>query len=102
MKRQLVLSVYLLLSGCGTINTAFRDDAVSRQHLKDSKTYCDVVPRVYSGVAYDFCRFNGAPVERGPGVPLLLFDFPFSGVLDTVLLPYTIYQQNKHGSIELY
>ncbi len=39
----------LVVSGCGTVTTALREDAVTVQALKAKKTYCESVPRIYSG-----------------------------------------------------
>jgi len=57
-----VLSVSL--TGCGTAATVLQDEAEAAQGLRRQKTYCQSIPRVYSGLAYDFCVLN-AP--RGPG-----------------------------------
>jgi uncharacterized protein YceK len=95
----------LTLAGCGTINTVFRDDSIASQNLKKQQTYCESIPRIYSGVAYDFCVLHGPPATQGVlatgFVPLLFFDFLASGVFDTVVLPYTIYRQHKDGGIDI-
>ena len=100
-----VLGLSLMLGGCGTTITVLREDSVTVQSLKAKKTYCDTVPRVYSGVAYDLCSLH-APPNSGSGfllngVPWAFLDVPLSGVLDTLVLPYTIYRQSADGSIEL-
>ena len=103
-----------LLAGCGTINTVFRPDAVASQNLKDSRSHCENVPRIYSGVIYGFCTLNGEPApdkslkdktlsdSDGNAFPIIAIEFIGSGVLDTLVLPYTIYRQNKDGSIEIF
>lgn len=95
----------LTLVGCGTVTTVLRDDAVVSTDLKKQKTYCQSIPRVYSGVAYDFCVLNGPPNSMGAvainDVPWVYFDFLASGVLDTLVLPYTIYRQSVDGSIDI-
>ena len=60
---------------------------------------CDgknTIPRVYSGVSNDM-RFlhNGAGEDTG----IVIFDFPFSLIADTLVLPYTIYTQSKYGNL---
>lgn len=102
------------LAGCGTINTVFRPDAVASQNLKDSRSHCENVPRIYSGVIYGFCTLNGEPAPNkslkdngilghdGNFLPVVAIEFVASGALDTLMLPYTIYRQNKDGSIEIY
>ena len=104
--RLLVLvGMTLIMGGCGTVTTVFRGDDVTVRELKGKKTYCQSVPRVYSGVSYDLCVLH-APPNSGSGmslndVPWPYLDVAVSGVLDTLLLPYTIYRQNADGSLEL-
>lgn len=109
MKRLILASlVTACVSGCGTINSTFTDDQTARQRLKAQGTRCEVIPRVYSGVAYDFCTLHADPAS-GPGpagvavndVPVVLFDFLFSAVADTFALPYTVYLQHRDGSLAL-
>ncbi len=99
------VAVCMALAGCGTINTVMREDGVAARELKSQKTYCQAIPRVYSGVSYNFCRLNGEPNPGGTFdghlnfVPLVFVDSLISGILDTALLPYTIYRQSADGSI---
>ncbi|MBF6028095.1 YceK/YidQ family lipoprotein [Pseudomonas sp. P115] len=100
-----LLGVSLIVAGCGTVTTVLREDSVTVQSLKAKKTYCQSVPRVYSGVSYDLCVLH-APPNSGSGmslndVPWPYLDVAVSSVLDTLLLPYTIYRQNADGSLEL-
>lgn len=108
------IAICLTLAGCGTINTVFRPDAVASQNLKDSRSHCESVPRIYSGVIYGFCTLNGEPKPEkslndqsvlnsaGNAIPVIAIEAVASGVLDTLVLPYTIYRQSKDGSIEIY
>ncbi|QHF42693.1 hypothetical protein PspS35_02400 [Pseudomonas sp. S35] len=108
------LALCVPLAGCGTINTVFRPDVVASQNLKASGSHCENVPRIYSGVIYGFCTLNGEPaadkslkdsslISHGGGLlPVIAVEFVASGVLDTLVLPYTIYRQNKDGSIEIF
>ena len=108
------VAVSFSLAGCGTINTVFRPDAVASQNLKDSRSHCENVPRIYSGVIYGFCTLNGEPapdkslkdrslIDHGGGaLPIVAVEFVASGVLDTLVLPYTIYRQSRDGSIEIF
>ncbi|RON08712.1 hypothetical protein BK659_15185 [Pseudomonas brassicacearum] len=105
MKTQALLLAALMLAGCGTIQTVARPDAVAIKSLKEQKSYCGAVPRIYSGVAYDFCTLN-APLHSGideqdhkNATPVVLIDALISGALDTLLLPYTVYRQQADGSI---
>ncbi|TVT81561.1 YceK/YidQ family lipoprotein [Pseudomonas sp. H3(2019)] len=95
----------LALGGCGTVATVLQDDAEVARCLRKQKTYCQSIPRIYSGVAYDFCVLNGPPNSMVgvtmSGVPWVYFDFLVSGAFDTVVLPYTIYRQSTDGSIDI-
>ncbi|WP_426141148.1 YceK/YidQ family lipoprotein [Pseudomonas sp. DWP3-1-2] len=97
----------LALSGCGSINTVVRGDDVTSRELTREKSYCTTVPRVYSGVYYDFCLLNAPAPESektrqsGYNMPGLLLDAAVCVVLDTVALPYTVYRQSRDGSIEI-
>ena len=114
MLKILCLALCLPLTGCGTITTVFRPDAVTSQNLKDSRSHCESVPRIYSGVIYGFCQLNGEPAPNkslkdqslidhgGASIPAAAVEFVASGVLDTLLLPYTLYRQRKDGSIEIF
>lgn len=94
--------ISLALTGCGTVTTVLQDDADAAQALRRQKTYCQSIPRVYSGLAYDFCMLNAPPDPTGIFVPIVLLDFVLSGALDTVALPYTIYRQGTDGNIRIY
>nr|WP_314524777.1 YceK/YidQ family lipoprotein [uncultured Pseudomonas sp.] len=95
-------AVTLALSGCGTLNTVLRDDVAATRELRKQKTYCQSIPRVYSGLAFDFCLLNAPPDYTGVLVPLVLVDLAASGIVDTVVLPYTIYQQRTLGNMGIY
>jgi len=92
----------LALSGCGTAVTVLQDDAEAARDLRKLKTYCQSIPRIYSGLAYDFCVLNAPPDPTGILVPLVLVDLALSGALDTVALPYTVYRQSTDGNIQIY
>jgi uncharacterized protein YceK len=94
--------ISLALTGCGTVSTVLQDDADAAQALRRQKTYCQSIPRVYSGLAYDFCVLNAPPDPTGIFVPVILLDLAMSGTLDTVVLPYTLYRQGTDGNIRIY
>jgi uncharacterized protein YceK len=96
------VAISLALSGCGTVATVLQDDVAAAQGLRRQKTYCQSIPRVYSGLAYDFCVLNAPPDPTGFLVPIILLDLALSGALDTVVLPYTIYRQGADGNIRVY
>jgi len=95
-------AVSLALTGCGTAATVLQDDAAAAQGLRRQKTYCQSIPRIYSGLAYDFCVLHAPPDPTGILVPLVLLDLTLSGALDTVVLPYTVYRQGVDGNIGIY
>lgn len=92
----------LLLSGCGTVNSVIRKEGDTARELRLVKTYCQSIPRVYSGVAFDFCTLHAAPDPTGFLIPFVLVDIAVSAVADTVVLPYTVYRQSADGNISIY
>lgn len=54
MKIQAVMLATLMLAGCGTVQTVVRSDQVAANDLREIKSHCSAVPRIYSGVTYDF------------------------------------------------
>ena len=105
---------FLVLGGCGTVTTAFREDGDTVRTLKAKKTYCQSVPRIYSGVISGFCYLNSEPKpEKGvdnPGFgqpasnifPIIAIEALASGLADTLVLPYTVYRQSQDGDIQVY
>ena len=91
-----------LLSGSGTAALVLQMDADVARDLRKQKTYCQSIPRIYSGLAFDFCVLHAPPDPSGVLVPFVLLDLPLSGVLDTVVLPYTIYRQASDGNLGIY
>ncbi|WP_166218695.1 YceK/YidQ family lipoprotein [Pseudomonas atagonensis] len=91
-----------MLSGCGSALTVLQDDADASRELRKRKTYCQSIPRIYSGLAYDFCVLHAPPDPSGVLVPFVLLDLPLSGAVDTLSLPYTIYRQVSDGNLSIY
>ncbi len=58
------------------------------------------ISRIYSGFAYGYCTLN-APERYGvhDSAPIAAADMLLSVITDTLVLPYTIYQQNELGVI---
>ena len=105
LKNALVLVAAISATGCGTVNTTFRDDTVASNKLARWSSNCDSVPRIYSGAVFDYCTLDAVPRQSTgfgghPSASLVLLDMGLSGIADTLILPYTIYQQSKHGDIE--
>ncbi|HBP5564608.1 YceK/YidQ family lipoprotein [Pseudomonas paraeruginosa] len=103
----LILLGAAALGGCGSVNTLARGDASAAHDLRLQNTACSSLPRVYSGVSYNFCRLNvktGSPVApaQSDGIlEVLALDFALSGVIDTLVLPYTSYRQYRDGNLSL-
>jgi uncharacterized protein YceK len=117
MLRSSLLLGAALLGGCGSYHTLRSDDVAKASDLRLKGTHCQAIPRVYGGVIWDFCQLYGEPPASGDSVgytpppspanarigpPILpLIDVAFSGITDTLALPYTLYRQSRDGSIEL-
>lgn len=115
MRRLWPLLAIALISGCGSVRTVGSDTHASAKALQLSRTYCTEIPRIYSGVAYNFCALNGAPAtsyqrsadpsppapDAPQGLYWPLFDGLLSAATDTLMLPYTVYRQQRDGNIEL-
>ena len=92
MKKYLMILIGFYLSGCGTIMSHIEGDGYSGI---DHET----LPRVYSGAILDSrCFYHPEYSEPNNVEFLCLVDFPFSFILDTALLPYTVYRQIADGN----
>lgn len=103
MKILLVLVSTTALTACGTVTTLSESDQKISSNLSRAESYCESVPRVYSGVAYDVCKLNSKP--SGTAIDLVVGFYLMDGILsaatDTLVLPYTIVQQSRKGSIKI-
>lgn len=101
------LVMAMLLSGCGSISTIGKPDAIVASDLRRHHSNCNSIPRLYSGVSYDFCRIDSRYQSMGTdvfGSFILLFfviDTLPSAVVDTLATPYTGYQQIQHKNITI-
>lgn len=87
------------LSGCGTMRTV-SNESKAVDDLAQWNSYCPEIPRIYSGVAYQFCNLTGPERTGVHSDPYeTLIDMAASGIADTVVLPYTSYQQYKYGNM---
>ena len=57
---------------------------------------CVFLPRIYSGTIVDVCEVMFDP--GGHSAAVAFWDLPFSFVVDTVILPYTVYKQITEGN----
>ena len=103
MRLAFILLLMICIQACGTITTLSESDQRIASKLNKKDTYCESVSRVYSGVSYDFCSLNSKPndTEIDVLVGFYLLDGVLSAASDTLVLPYTIYQQSKKGSIQI-
>lgn len=98
-------TVAFVLTGCGTVQTLAPEKGKVKISYKDKKSYCQSIPRVYSGVAHNFCQLYGEPDRTSYGtaaqVPFWAIDTMVSAVADTLVLPYTVTRQMQDGSIKV-
>ena len=96
--------VSIALSGCGTFHSVALGDEATRGALQFAGSDCESIPRVYSGVHFDYC-FTRVRVKTFREIvhlaQYLVFDGALSAAADTALLPYTLYRQRRDGSIYL-
>lgn len=107
MKIQLTLILYGALTtfGCSTVKTLNPKD--DRVHIEyhGQKTYCEGIPRVYSGFSYTICQLRTEPSKDSNlggninGVPVVVIDSVCSLAADTLALPYTLVRQINEGSL---
>lgn len=91
-----------MLSGCGTLKTLSPADGHVEISYAGSKSYCQTIPRIYSGTFFEVCKLYGEPSYREniiPGLPLFMLDIPLSFIADTLVIPYTIMRQHEDGNI---
>lgn len=99
-----------MLQGCSTIMS--QSGAIkSYTSLREPKPGEQTISHIYSGVQFDGWAIAGAfrddPVSRNSGAgrvflgTLAVMDMPLSLLVDTVLLPLTVYRQMDRGSIIL-
>ena len=92
--RLLLLIPSLFLSSCMSIATLTEETSKKFDEPDNCPEDC-TVHRVYSGVSVDMCILRTD--DSGQGGAIAFWDLPFSFVLDTLVLPYTIYKQVSEG-----
>jgi uncharacterized protein YceK len=90
----LILISAITLSGCSSIYTLSSDFDKALSSSDVCPQDC-TVHRIYSGVSLDVCILRSD--NAGQGGAIAFWDLPFSFVVDTVALPYTIYKQASVG-----
>lgn len=105
--KYLLVPVVMCLNACATVKTLPPSTSHVDIEHHGKRSYCQSIPRVYSGFSYNLCKLHGEP-SRLPNlgdsfnnVPFFVIDGTFSFVADTIALPYTLYTQNKLGNIDV-
>lgn len=107
--RAALLIAIVLLYGCATVAT--QTSLMDKRYIKESSPprNAETHSNIYSGVVTDFNLLKNTALSDtndggggyGQGLVFVgvyvLIDLPLSLVADTILLPYTIYKQNKRG-----
>ncbi|QSX34540.1 YceK/YidQ family lipoprotein [Shewanella avicenniae] len=107
MKTLLLPLVACLCCSCATIKTISPDNNHVVIEHQGKKSYCETIPRIYSGISYNVCLLRGEPSKTANvggtlnNVPWFVIDSAFSVVADTIVLPYTIVTQSKDGDIQV-
>ena len=101
MRLWIVCTLAAALSGCGTIQTV-SDESKAVDNLARWESSCHSIPRAYSGFAYQFCNLNG-PARSGNhwSADTIFVDMGLSAIADTLILPYTGFQQLRWGSVPI-
>lgn len=101
MKQWIGMVLTIALSGCGTIETV-SDETKAVDNLARWESDCHSIPRAYSGFAYQFCNLSG-PARSGNhwSADTIFVDMGLSAIADTLILPYTGYQQLRWGSVPI-
>ncbi len=107
MKGFIYLLFLLFCCSCATVKTLDPPKNHINISHQGQKSYCEEIPRVYSGLSYNFCLMYGEPSKRVNigssinGIPTVLIDTVFSAATDTIVLPYTLMTQAEKGSIKV-
>lgn len=102
-----IILLTLVCSGCATSKTVnvIENGAIAHNYW-NSRTHCNSLPRVYSGVAHNACfalfaERTGGAIYNSFEVGGYLLDSLASAVADTLVLPYTICTQYQSGNIRV-
>ena len=123
LSKPIIILIMLLCAGCGSLRTLPpRSEYNLANNKRYENTYCNSIPRIYSGLSLDICMtFIGPPawaydkhkefkVINEPNEFDKLEENNFYGYLldmwlsfgvDTVALPFTIMYQIKKGNLPL-
>ncbi|MCP4632170.1 MAG: hypothetical protein GY855_04535 [candidate division Zixibacteria bacterium] len=99
-----LFALLLIVTGCGTIQTL---TPRGQEELSNGTKYkglnCRTIPRIYSGISLNACLIQNVTDPETPDIKSFQFspyaEYPLCFFFDTLVLPYTIFTQLKHGSI---
>ncbi len=107
MKFAVLILFTVFVVGCGTLKTTALDEPRIEIGTKSKRSLCSSIPHVYSGVFHNFCWLhretnpNHSAIRSTGDLPIIAVDTVLSGLMDTILLPYSIYKQAEEGSIKV-
>lgn len=100
-----LFTLIVALTGCGSVQTLAPDQGKVKISYNDKRSYCQSIPRIYSGVAHNFCQLYGEPdktsYRTAAEFPFWATDTVLCAVTDTLALPYTVTRQIKDGSLKV-
>jgi uncharacterized protein YceK len=100
-----LFTLIFVLTGCGSVRTLAPDQGKVKISYNDKRSYCQSIPRIYSGVAHNFCQLYGEPdktsYRTAAEFPFWATDTVLCAVTDTLALPYTVTRQIKDGSLKV-
>lgn len=105
--KAVIILLVLACGGCATSKTVnIAENGAISDNYWNSKTNCNSLPRVYSGLAHNACftlfasRANGS-LYNSFEIGGYVLNSMACAVADTLVLPYTIYKQFQWGSIQV-
>ncbi len=105
IKHLSLFTLVFALTACGTVQTLAPEQGKVKISYNDKNSYCQSIPRVYSGVAHNFCLMYGEPSKTSytaaADLPVWAIDTMLCAVTDTLALPYTVTRQIKDGSLKV-
>lgn len=100
-----LIGLVFTLSACGTVRTLAPEQGNVNISYNDKRSYCQSIPRIYSGVAHNFCQLYGEPdntsYRTAAEFPFWATDTVLCTVTDTLALRYTITRQIREGSLKV-
>ena len=94
MKIGLII-LLLTATGCFSVGSLYVGSKTTYPNSDSVRCGEYMVPRVYSGIAGHLAFLRGDHPDKG----IVVLDIPFSFIVDTVVLPYTIFMQAKYGNL---